>query len=102
MELLTNKDITGLVIGDWKSSETPDGTIIWTKPKRLFRKSSPIAVFATPHHDKSNVVSVDVTDLSSPYDDVTLSTKLFLKGKDVYEDLSIYIKGMTTIFSMIV
>jgi hypothetical protein len=97
---LTNNQIKNLKIGDWKSSETPDGTILWTKPKRLFRKGSPLGVFATPHFDKDNVVSVDVVNLNKPYEDTTLTCKIYLKGDE--RDLQTYIKGMTEIFSMLV
>lgn len=99
MKLLQNKDIAGRSIGDWTANTTPDGTVVWTKPKKLFKKASPIGVYATPHYDQMNRVSVDVVSLNA--DRTTLSTHFYLKGEFLASDLKLYLVNMQEIFSML-
>jgi len=98
-KLLADDKIIGHKIGDWKASLTPDGTILWTKAKKLFRKGSPVGVFATPHWNKENEVAIDVVNLNTPYDDVTLRDTITLKGND--NDLKTYLDYMKNLFSML-
>lgn len=99
--LLQNKDIAGKAIGLWKATLTPDGTIVWIKPKRIWGKEHLVGVYATPHYDKPNVVSVDVVKLNQLTDNITLSTSFTLKGEFLASDLKMYLVQIESILNLL-
>jgi hypothetical protein len=99
--ILQNTHIAGQSIGLWKSVLTPDNTIVWMKPKRIFGKEHKVVVYATPHLDEPNVVSVDVVNLSHDNDRTTLSTKFRLSGQFLASDLKMYLVQIGEIISML-
>lgn len=100
--LLQNNHIEGKSIGNWTAQQTPDGIIVWTRKKRLFsKKSTLIGVYATPHLDEPNVVSVDVVGISHDNDRAVLSSRFRLKGELLASDLKNYLIEMELIFSML-
>ena len=100
--LLQNIHIAGQKIGDWQASVTPDGTIAWSRPKKMFRKESLVGVYATPHYDKPNVVSVDVVKHDTFEGmHVTMSTSFNLKGEFLESDLKMYLVRMESILGLL-
>lgn len=100
--LLQNSHIAGQKIGDWKASQTPDGTIVWSRPKKMFKKESLVGVYATPHYDEPNKVSVDVVKHDTFEGvHVTLSTYFILKGEFLASDLKMYLVHMESILSLL-
>lgn len=106
MKKLFNSDIVGETIGKWRASKTPDGCIIWSRPSRTFfvTKEHPVVIFATPHLDEENVVSVDVCRLSPQLNmegDISLSTAFKLPGVRMFKDKVEYLKNMKQIIYLL-
>ena len=99
--ILQNSHIAGQTIGMWKAMLTPDNTIVWIKPKRMFSKEHRVGVYATPHLDEPNTVAVNVVNLSHDNDRTTLSTKFRLSGQFLASDLKMYLVQIGEILSML-
>lgn len=93
---LAKRDLAQLYIGFWKSTLTPDGCIMWTNPQ------NPVTVFATPDHDETNVVSVDVVpSIDALDDDLVLQTKFSLGGVSAEHDAKTYLANVRQVLNLL-
>lgn len=82
---LGNNDIVGYKFGEWTSSLTPDGVIMWSKP------TTKTIVFATPHYDTLNEVAVDVALNFEDEDAMTLHSSFKIEGLSLEKDRTMYL-----------
>jgi hypothetical protein len=93
-------DVDGMKIGKWTAKLQPDGTIIWTRLKSFFqKKKGDIFVYATPHYNQLNEVSVDI--VGEDFGDPILQKTFWLKGDYRECDLKLYEVEMKAIFNIL-